>query len=37
MIGLLWVVTKGVGVEWCIVSLSKRKVFLCRKVEGNIK
>ena len=31
-----WVVRKGVDVEWCIVSLSKRKVFLCAKIECNI-
>ena len=34
--GCRWVVRKGVDVEWCVVSLSKRKVFLSRKVEGNI-
>ena len=31
-----WMVRKGVDVECCIVSLSKREVFLCCTVECNI-
>ena len=34
--GCRWLVRKGVDVEWCVVSLSKKKVFFCLKVEGNI-
>ena len=36
MIDSRWVVRKGVDVEWCVVSIWKRKVFLFRKVEGDI-
>ena len=31
-----WVVRKVADLEWCIVILSNRKVFLCRKFERNI-
>ena len=30
-----WVVRKVADLEWCIVILSNRKVFLCRKFERN--